>query len=54
MFRNRHPSPEELIATGESANFDLQGEYRELRPFVVEIKRACETAGLTLAKVSRH
>jgi hypothetical protein len=52
-FRNWHPSPEELIATGEGANFDLHGEYRELRPFVEEIKRAREAAGLTLAEVSR-
>jgi len=54
MFRNWHPSPEELIATGEAANFDLHGEYRELRPFVEEIKRAREAAGLTLAEVSRR
>jgi transcriptional regulator with XRE-family HTH domain len=54
MFRNWHPSPEELVASGEGANFDLHGEYRELRPFVEEIKRAREAAGLTLAKVSRR
>ncbi len=54
MFRNWHPSPEELIATGEAANFDLHGEYGELRPFVEEIKRAREAAGLTLAEVSRR
>ena len=54
MFRNWHPSPEELIATGEAANFDLHGEYRELRPFVEEIKRAREAAGLTVAEVSRR
>ena len=54
MFRNWHPSPEELIATGEGANFDLHGEYRELRPFVDEIKRARQGAGLTLAEVSRR
>ncbi len=42
MFRDWHPSPEELIASGEGANFDLRGEYRELRPFVEEIKRARE------------
>jgi DNA-binding XRE family transcriptional regulator len=53
-FRNWHPSPEELIATGEGAKFVLQGEYRELRPFVAEIKRAREAAGLTLAEVSRR
>src|SRR5207249_9345509 len=54
MFRNWHPSPEELIASGEGANFALQGEYRELRPFVEKIKRAREAAGLTLAEVSRR
>ena len=46
MFRNWHPSPEELIATGEAANFDLHGEYRELRPFVEEIKRAARRRDL--------
>jgi len=54
MFRDWHPSPEELIASGEAANFDLQGEPRELRPFVEEIKRAREAAELTLAEVSRR
>ena len=54
MFCNWHPSPEELIASGEGANFDLHGEYRALRPFVEEIKRAREAAGLTLAEVSRR
>jgi DNA-binding XRE family transcriptional regulator len=54
MFGNWHPSPEELIASGEGANFDLHGEYRALRPFVEKIKRAREAAGLTLAEVSRR
>ncbi len=53
-FRDWHPSPEELIASGEGASFDLHGEYRELRPFVDEIKRAREATGLTLAEVSRR
>jgi len=53
-FRGWHPSPEELIATGEGENFDLQGEYRDLRPFVEEIKRAREAAGFTLADVSQR
>ena len=53
-FRDWHPSPEELIASGDAANFELQGEYRELRPFVQEIKRVREAAGLTLAEVSRR
>jgi DNA-binding XRE family transcriptional regulator len=54
MFRDWHPSPEELIASGEGANFDLHGEYRGLRLFVAEIKQAREAAGLTLAEVSRR
>jgi DNA-binding XRE family transcriptional regulator len=54
MFRDWHSSPEELIASGEGASFDLHGEYRELRPFVEEIKRSREAAGLTLAEVSRR
>ncbi len=36
------------------ANFDLHGEYRELRPFVEEMKGDREAAGLTLAEVSRR
>jgi DNA-binding XRE family transcriptional regulator len=54
MFRDWHPSPEELIASGEGENFDMHGEYRQLRPFVAQIKHARETAGLTLAEVSRR
>lgn len=54
LFRNWHPSPEELIASGEGANFDLHGEYRALRPFVEGIKQTREAAGLTLAEVSRR
>ncbi len=53
-FRDWHPSPEELIATGEAVNFDLRGEYRPLRPLLEEMKRAREAAGLTLAEVSRR
>ena len=53
-FRDWHPSPEELIASGEGANFDLHGEYRQLRPFVEELKRLRQEAGLTLAEVSRR
>lgn len=54
MFRDWHPSPEELIASGEAANFDLHGEYRELRPFIEQMKQAREEAGLTLAEVSQR
>jgi transcriptional regulator with XRE-family HTH domain len=54
MFQNWRPSPEELIASGEGANFDLHGEYRQLRPFVEEMKRARKAAALSLAEVSRR
>jgi DNA-binding XRE family transcriptional regulator len=53
-FRDWHPSPEELIASGEAVNFDLRGEYRPLRPLLEELKRTREAAGLTLAEVSRR
>ncbi len=54
MFRKWNRFPEELIGRSEGANFDLHGEYRKLRPFVEEIKRARDGAGLTLAEVSRR
>jgi DNA-binding XRE family transcriptional regulator len=53
-FRTWHPSPEELIASGEGANFSLHGEYRFLRPLLAELKQAREAAGLTLAEVSKR
>jgi hypothetical protein len=53
-FREWHPSSEELIASGEGANLDVHGEYRQLRPFVEGLKHAREAAGLTLAEVSRR
>jgi DNA-binding XRE family transcriptional regulator len=37
-----------------ASRIDPRSEYRELRPFVEEIKRAREAAGLTLAEVSRR
>jgi transcriptional regulator with XRE-family HTH domain len=37
-----------------TARIDFHGEYRELRPFVEEIKRAREPARLTLAEMSRR
>lgn len=54
LFRDWHPSPEELIASGEGAKFDIRGEYRQLRPFIDELKQAREAAGFTLAEVSRR
>src|SRR6266849_4225810 len=52
MFKDWHPSPEELIASGEAVHFHLSGEYRALRPLLEELKQAREAAGLTLADVS--
>jgi transcriptional regulator with XRE-family HTH domain len=54
VFRDRHPSPEELLATGEGASVEPHGEGRELRAFVAEIKPARQAAGFTLAEVSRR
>jgi DNA-binding XRE family transcriptional regulator len=53
-FRDWHPSPEELIASGEGAAFALSGEYRGLRPFITELKQGRERAKLSLAEVSRR
>jgi DNA-binding XRE family transcriptional regulator len=54
LFENWHPSPEELIASGEGGNFVLCGEYPYLRPFLAELKQVREQAGLSLADVSRR
>lgn len=54
LFQDWHPSPEELIASGESAKFALAGEYRYLRPFVAKLKQAREDAGLSLADVAQR
>ena len=53
-FRDWRPSPDELVATGEAAAFDLRGEYRQLRPLVEQLKRFRQAEGLTLAEVSRR
>jgi DNA-binding XRE family transcriptional regulator len=54
LFRDWHPSPEELIASGRGAEFSLAGEYPYLRPFLAGLKRAREAAGLSLADVARR
>lgn len=54
LFREWHPSPEELIASGEGEQFALSGDYRYLRPFLAKLKQARELAGLSLADVSRR
>ena len=52
-FRDWHPSPEQLIASGEWY-FALYGEYRELLPFVEDIKRGREAAGTDPAQASQR
>ena len=42
------------IARGDAVNFDLRGEYRPLPPWLEQLKRTREAAGLTLAKLSRR
>jgi DNA-binding XRE family transcriptional regulator len=54
LFQDWHPSPEELIASGEGASFALFGEYSGLRPLLVQLKQARDQAGLSLADVARR
>jgi DNA-binding XRE family transcriptional regulator len=54
LFQNWHPSPEELIASGEGVGFSLIGEYPYLRPFLVRLKNVRQRAGLSLADVARR
>jgi DNA-binding XRE family transcriptional regulator len=54
LFQDWHPSPEELIASGEGEHFDLHGEYPYLRPFLAELKQTREQQGLSLADVARR
>lgn len=52
LFREWHPSPEELIASGERKHFSLAGEYAALRPFLADLKRLRERQEPTLSEVS--
>ena len=52
LFRNWHPSPEELIASGEGKRFALSGEFAALRPFLAGLKELREQHGLSLSEVS--
>jgi DNA-binding XRE family transcriptional regulator len=54
LFADWHPSPEELIASGQGGNFALFGEYPYLRPFLAQLKQAREQAGLSLADVAHR
>ena len=51
-FREWHPGPEELIASGEAARLGLNVVHSPARELVRRLKASREAAGLTLADVS--
>lgn len=51
-FRQWHPGPEELIASGEAKRLGLDVIHSPVRALLRDLKAARETAGLTLADVS--
>src|SRR5437899_7640948 len=51
-FRNWHPGPEELIASGAAARLGLDVVYSPAQELLRHLKASREAAGLTLADVS--
>jgi len=51
-FRDWHPGPEELIASGAAARLGLDVVYSAAQDLLRELKTSREAAGLTLADVS--
>src|SRR5439155_6267473 len=51
-FRDWHPGPEELIASGAAARLGLNVIYNPARELLRCLKASREAAGLTLAEVS--
>ncbi len=51
-FRDWHPGPEELIASGAAARLGLNVIYSPARDLLKKLKASREAAGLTLADVS--
>src|SRR5216683_3652638 len=51
-FRDWHPGPEELIASGEATRLGLDVIHSPARDLLRHLKAAREAAGLTLADVS--
>ena len=51
-FRDWHPGPEELIASGAAARLGLNVIYSPARELLRRLKAAREAAGLTLADIS--
>jgi hypothetical protein len=52
LFADWHPSPEELIVSGEGSHFSRFGEYPYLRPFLAQLKQAREYDRLLVAEGS--
>ncbi len=53
-FRDWHPGPEELIASGAAARLGLNVLYAPAQELLAGLKRAREAAGLTLAEVAER
>jgi hypothetical protein len=53
-FRDWHPGPEELIASGEAARLGLNVIYSPAWELLRTLKQVREAAGLSLAEVSRR
>jgi DNA-binding XRE family transcriptional regulator len=53
-FRDWHPSPEELIASGAAARLGLNVVHTPAQDLLRHLKASREAAGLTLADVSAH
>jgi transcriptional regulator with XRE-family HTH domain len=53
-FRDWHPGPEELIASGAAARLGLNVLYAPARELLADLKREREAAGLSLAEVSKR
>jgi transcriptional regulator with XRE-family HTH domain len=53
-FRDWHPGPEELIASGAAARLDLHVVYAPARALLAGLKQAREEAGLSLAEVAKR
>jgi DNA-binding XRE family transcriptional regulator len=51
-FRDWHPGPEELIASGAAARLGLNVLYAPALELLEQLKEARDAAGLTLAEVS--
>ena len=53
-FRDWHPGPEELIASGAAARLGLNVQYAPARELLAVLKQERQAAGLSLAEVSRR